>query len=84
MYDGGSPPLATTVTVVINIDDINDNAPVFEKSSYEVPLGEGTSPGETILTVVAIDIDQNDELTYQITGGNINGTFRIDSKSNLC
>ena len=32
--DGSAVPLSTTTTVIVHIDDINDNAPTFDKTQY--------------------------------------------------
>ncbi|XP_071484961.1 cadherin-23-like [Diadema antillarum] len=81
VYDGGSPDLSTPVTVVINIEDINDNDPVFTRPVYTAPVPESHPPGEVIVTVVANDPDGNSDLTYSIIDGNQNGTFIIDPSS---
>jgi len=56
--DGGSPALSTTVTVDVNVMDVNDNSPVFTgggggggSSSYSVDVSEDTAPGSQVLQV---------------------------------
>ena len=34
VVDGGNPPLSAEASLRIHVDDINDHAPEFEKSSY--------------------------------------------------
>ncbi|EDL76347.1 rCG49486 [Rattus norvegicus] len=55
--DGGSPPRSGTALVRILIIDINDNAPEFVNSPYEVQVLESCPPDSPILTVLARDAD---------------------------
>ncbi|XP_052011483.1 protocadherin beta-4 isoform X1 [Apodemus sylvaticus] len=55
--DGGSPPRSGTALVRILIMDINDNAPEFVNSPYEVQVLESSPPGSPVLTVLARDAD---------------------------
>uniref|UniRef100_A0A4W6EDV5 Cadherin domain-containing protein n=1 Tax=Lates calcarifer TaxID=8187 RepID=A0A4W6EDV5_LATCA len=48
--DGGDPQLSGTMRVEISISDVNDNAPVFERSSYEAYIVENNTPGLSIFT----------------------------------
>ncbi|XP_051019946.1 protocadherin beta-4-like [Acomys russatus] len=55
--DGGSPPRSGTTMVRILIMDINDNAPEFVNSLYEVQVLESSPLDTPILTVSARDAD---------------------------
>ncbi|XP_031221314.1 protocadherin beta-4-like [Mastomys coucha] len=55
--DGGSPPRSGTALVRILIMDINDNAPEFMNSPYEVQVLERSPLDSPILTVLARDAD---------------------------
>ncbi|XP_052011505.1 protocadherin beta-4-like [Apodemus sylvaticus] len=55
--DGGSPPRSGTALVRILIMDVNDNAPEFVNSPYEVQVLESSPPGSPVLTVLARDAD---------------------------
>ncbi|XP_021070350.1 protocadherin beta-4-like [Mus pahari] len=55
--DGGSPLRSGTALVRILIMDINDNAPEFVNSPYEVQVLESSPPDSPILTVLARDAD---------------------------
>uniref|UniRef100_A0A8C0QJR8 Protocadherin Fat 2 n=1 Tax=Canis lupus familiaris TaxID=9615 RepID=A0A8C0QJR8_CANLF len=63
-----SPGLAST-TVVIDIVDCNNHAPIFNRSSYDGTFDENIPPGTSILTVTATDQDhgENGYVTYSIT-----------------
>ncbi|XP_029439286.1 protocadherin gamma-B1-like [Rhinatrema bivittatum] len=71
--DKGYPSLSTSKTIQIQITDINDNAPVFEQSSYTVYLPENNLSGSFIYSVSATDpdFDQNSRITYSIINSNI-------------
>ena len=47
--DRGSPALSATVTVQVKVLDVNDNSPVFSKSSYTVEVSENTAEGSQVL-----------------------------------
>ncbi|XP_039692279.1 protocadherin beta-3 isoform X4 [Pteropus medius] len=55
--DGGTPPRSGTVQVHILVLDINDNAPEFTQSLYEVQILENSPINSVIVTVSASDLD---------------------------
>uniref|UniRef100_UPI00398E4652 protocadherin-10-like n=1 Tax=Pristiophorus japonicus TaxID=55135 RepID=UPI00398E4652 len=67
-WDGGSPPLSTTKPISVSVTDVNDNAPRFTQSSYNVYLMENNTPGASIFAVTALDADlyQNGKITFSI------------------
>ncbi|CAN2391738.1 homophilic cell adhesion via plasma membrane adhesion molecules, partial [Pristimantis euphronides] len=71
--DSGSPPLSTNKTLHLNISDVNDNAPAFEKMSYILYIGENNQPGTSIHNVRASDSDsdENGKITYSILNSNV-------------
>ncbi|XP_061596681.1 protocadherin-16-like [Cololabis saira] len=56
--DGGRPPLSSTATVDIVVQDVNDNAPVFPRDFYNASVGENTPAGSCFLQVSATDGDR--------------------------
>lgn len=48
-----------TAQLIVNIDDVNDNAPLFLQSRYEATLLENEMKFETPLKVEARDLDLN-------------------------
>lgn len=38
--DGGSPSLSSNLTVLLEVQDVNDNPPVFERPEYAVSVSE--------------------------------------------
>nr|XP_046267693.1 protocadherin-10-like [Scatophagus argus] len=73
--DMGSPPLFTRKTILVQVCDVNDNAPRFKQPSYTVYLTENNAPGASICSVTAMDPDsgQNAYLSYSIMEGDIQG-----------
>nr|XP_032628438.1 protocadherin gamma-B5-like [Chelonoidis abingdonii] len=71
--DKGSPPLSTQKTILLQISDINDNAPVFEKPSYTAYVPENNPSGASIFSVKASDrdLDRNARVTYSILSSNL-------------
>uniref|UniRef100_A0A8C1DTL6 Protocadherin-16 n=1 Tax=Cyprinus carpio carpio TaxID=630221 RepID=A0A8C1DTL6_CYPCA len=69
--DGGRPPLSSTALVEIELQDSNDNEPVFESSYYNVSIKENTSAGTCFLEVKADDADGGSfgAITYSIGSG---------------
>ncbi|XP_018592618.2 protocadherin alpha-3-like [Scleropages formosus] len=64
--DGGKPPKSGTLQVTVNVIDVNDNTPVFEKPLYKVSVSENVPAGSKILTISATDLDEgvNGNITY--------------------
>ncbi|XP_052005726.1 protocadherin beta-16 [Xyrauchen texanus] len=73
--DEGVPSLSSSVTLSLQISDVNDNAPVFDKSSYEASVQENNTPGLSIFTVRARDADfnQNARVSYILEDSSVNG-----------
>lgn len=55
--DKGTPSLKSTVHCKITVTDLNDNKPIFEKSSYDVSIFENNRRVTKILDVRATDAD---------------------------
>lgn len=49
--DHGSPPLSSDVVVTVYIQDTNDHAPVFDRSSYGAAIPEDLASGTSVLQV---------------------------------
>ncbi|XP_050819005.1 protocadherin gamma-B1-like isoform X12 [Gopherus flavomarginatus] len=71
--DKGSPPLSIRKTILLQISDINDNAPVFEKPSYTAYVPENNPSGASIFNVEASDrdLDRNARVTYSILSSSL-------------
>uniref|UniRef100_A0A5F9C915 Protocadherin beta 4 n=1 Tax=Oryctolagus cuniculus TaxID=9986 RepID=A0A5F9C915_RABIT len=55
--DGGSPPRSGTARIHILVVDVNDNAPEFAQSLYEVQIPESSPINTVVVTVSASDSD---------------------------
>jgi|GEM_PF-602816 len=76
--DNGSPVLYDDENVVIHLTDINEN-PVITNQNFNV--NSYSSNGTVVGTVVATDPDQNQMLSFSISGGNTGGAFAIGASS---
>ncbi|XP_028322008.1 protocadherin alpha-C2-like isoform X2 [Gouania willdenowi] len=67
--DGGVPPRSGTASIIINVLDINDNAPIFSQPVYAVNVSENTAAGTVVFTLNATDLDEgsNAQLVYSYT-----------------
>ena len=68
--DHGEPRLSSTVTVYINVKDVNDNSPTFTQAVYRAEVAEDAQVGSSILQVEATDLDSenNGDIEYSIIG----------------
>lgn len=83
--DQGHPPNNSTATLVINVSDANDNAPMFNQSTYEAEVPEMSPKGTTVIRLQATDTDLggNGTIRHYITAGNIGDSFNINSISGV-
>ena len=78
--------LESTASVVVYVEDVNDNAPMFLVTSAQVTVPESISNSFILHTVEAIDNDFDDNrknnpnnfIQYSIIGGNDDDVFNID------
>ncbi|KAL8194372.1 UNVERIFIED_CONTAM: hypothetical protein K2H54_016357 [Gekko kuhli] len=68
-----SSRLTSARMISVEISDVNDNSPEFEKSVYEMQLQENNTPGVFIGLVQARDLDteQKTETTYSHLSGKV-------------
>lgn len=66
VQDGGNPPRASSALLRVTVLDTNDNAPKFERPTYEAELSENSPIGHSVIQVKANDSDQgaNAEIDY--------------------
>ncbi|XP_061923836.1 protocadherin Fat 3a isoform X3 [Entelurus aequoreus] len=83
--DGGISPRQSTVWVMVQVLDENDNKPTFPEKVYQVKLPERgrRKKVEPLYRVFAYDRDDgpNSDLSYSIVDGNEDGKFFIDTKT---
>ncbi|XP_030595883.1 protocadherin-10b isoform X4 [Archocentrus centrarchus] len=73
--DKGTPSLATSKSIRVQVSDENDNAPTFTQPIYDVYVTENNVPGAYIHAVTALDPDigQNAVISYSILECDIQG-----------
>ncbi|XP_068182540.1 protocadherin alpha-3-like [Antennarius striatus] len=86
--DGGKPPKSGNMNILINVLDVNDNAPVFTEDVYSVMLNENVPVGTTVIQVNATDLDDgsNAEVIYSFSNSmnqNILNQFDINPLSGV-
>ena len=65
--DAGSPSLASTATVSVEVDAVND-APTFKSATTTRSVSKSATGGKVGAPVTATDVDNNDTLTYSLLG----------------
>ncbi|XP_053285151.1 protocadherin gamma-C3 [Pleuronectes platessa] len=70
--DGGKPPKSGSMEILIEVLDVNDNAPIFTKDVYSAEINENSPIGTIVIRVNATDLDEglNGEVSYSF--GNVN------------
>ncbi|OCT87894.1 hypothetical protein XELAEV_18021597mg [Xenopus laevis] len=73
--DEGSPSLSVSMTISVEISDVNDNAPLFQQSVQTIFIRENNPPGSHVYTASASDSDigQNSFITYSLNENFIEG-----------
>ena len=81
--DGGSPSRSGSLEIAIQVIDVNDNSPLFDKFSYTLTVQEDLPVGSVVLNVSATDADtgNNARITYSIQGSN--EYFHIEPDSGI-
>ncbi|XP_058671536.1 protocadherin gamma-B5-like [Ammospiza caudacuta] len=69
--DRGRPALRSSRELVLEVSDVNDNAPVFEEAAYSAYVAENNAAGALVLRVQARDADAgaNGRVSYWLAGG---------------
>nr|CAD7262840.1 unnamed protein product [Timema shepardi] len=72
--DSGDPPRSANLTVLVEVQDVNDNPPVFERMEYAISVLESLPVNSQVIQVTAVDLD---------TGNNARLTYRLFPSDNL-
>uniref|UniRef100_A0A8C3NYA8 Cadherin domain-containing protein n=1 Tax=Cyanoderma ruficeps TaxID=181631 RepID=A0A8C3NYA8_9PASS len=69
--DRGRPALRSSAELVVEVSDVNDNAPVFEEAAYSAYVAENNAAGALVVRVQARDADAgaNGRVSYWLAGG---------------
>ncbi|XP_034444091.1 cadherin-related family member 5 [Hippoglossus hippoglossus] len=66
--------------ILVLLENVNDNAPVFDQSLYRVNVSEMSPVGTTVGHFAATDLDQHNELFYTLTSESQN-SFELKSST---
>ncbi|XP_032268933.1 protocadherin-23 [Phoca vitulina] len=81
--DGGG--LSAQAFVRVEMEDVNDNEPVFNPSTYVMSISGQTQPGTEIINVLATDRDSGiyGTVAYELIPGDLSSLFTIDSTTGI-
>ncbi|XP_054244959.1 protocadherin gamma-B5-like [Indicator indicator] len=84
--DRGSPKLSSRAALVLEVSDVNDNAPLFEEEVYSAYVAENNAAGAPVLRVLARDADAgaNGRVSYWLGGSSADSTpppVSVDAQS---
>ncbi|TSK13169.1 Cadherin EGF LAG seven-pass G-type receptor 1 [Bagarius yarrelli] len=82
--DGGRPPLInSTGLVIVQVIDINDNAPMFVSTPFQATILENVPIGYSVIHIQAIDSDsgENARLDYRLTDTASGFPFTINNST---
>lgn len=82
--DRGVVPLSASIEVFIQVEDVNDNAPLTSESIYHPYVMENSPKDVPVVRIQARDPDvsaSDSRLMYRITAGNPQNFFSIDSNT---
>ncbi|XP_071088268.1 protocadherin-9-like [Haliotis cracherodii] len=79
--DSGTPSLSASLSFIVQVTDINDNAPVFTSRTYIANVTENINRSVNLITVKATDADMgvNGEVSYTLSM-DAGSMFSIDSQ----
>ncbi|XP_077466669.1 protocadherin-16-like [Stigmatopora argus] len=83
--DSGTPPLRAESSFTVEVTDVNDNPPLFDRTEYRQPVPEAVFPGSFVLQVTARDRDRgpNGEVSYAILPEDFSHWFAIDAATGI-
>ncbi|KAM4620340.1 protocadherin Fat 3 [Polymixia lowei] len=84
--DRGVTPLSASIEVFIQVEDVNDNAPLTSDPIYHPVVKENSPKDVSVIRIQAQDPDLTatpSRLSYRITAGNPQNFFSINPKTGL-
>ncbi|XP_027139462.1 protocadherin-23 [Larimichthys crocea] len=77
--------LSAQTYVHIEVEDLNDNAPVFNPDEYTMSISSHAQPGTEILNVIATDRDSGrfGQVTYDVLPGDMSSLFALDKQTGM-
>ncbi|KAM9846402.1 protocadherin Fat 3 [Aulostomus maculatus] len=85
-FDSGSPAMSSTVTVNIDISDVNDNPPVFTPANSTVVIQLNQAAGTALVKLSVSDKDSarnGSPFEFRIISGNEGSFFSLDQTGTL-
>lgn len=83
--DRGVVPQFATIEVFIQVEDVNDNAPLTSEAMYQCTVRENSPDGVSVIQIQAQDPDDtalsSDKLSYHIISGNPQNLFTINTNT---
>jgi len=79
VVDNGTGSLFSSAAITINLNNINDNAPVFNDTT--VYIDENSFEGTLIASLNAYDVDNIGGLTFSFVSGNENTVFYLQNSN---
>ena len=78
--DGGVPAKTGSAVVVVNVHDVDDNAPVFTENTYHMGVAENSSVGVVVGHVTAVDADLSpyNAVYYALIDSDDSDSFSVD------
>uniref|UniRef100_A0A4W6CPD4 Protocadherin-related 15a n=1 Tax=Lates calcarifer TaxID=8187 RepID=A0A4W6CPD4_LATCA len=76
--DGAVDPRRTSLTLSIQVMDIDDNSPVFSQQTYVVNVPENSPIGTVVLKLSAVDADLFSNVTYRIKAESARQLFSLN------
>ncbi|XP_045886268.1 protocadherin alpha-8-like [Micropterus dolomieu] len=82
--DTGEPLFSAEKTISVVVSDVNDNSPEFASSPYTFYITENNSPGASVFSLKASDLDESDNalISYHILR-EANGENKVASFLNI-
>lgn len=81
--DRGVVPQFATIAVFVQVEDVNDNAPLTSEAMYDSSVQENSPEGVSVVQIQAQDPDETpltaEKLSFHIVSGNPQNLFAINS-----
>ncbi|XP_054036153.1 protocadherin Fat 4-like [Dryobates pubescens] len=84
-FNPGEPYMQDTANITVNVEDVNEEGPVFDKPSYYQILLDNSTAGTLVVDINARDENKgyDEDIFYNISGGNSEGLFSLSSTTGV-
>lgn len=75
----------SSTTVLIKVEDVNDNSPEFDRTEFSAIVSDKVSSGSQVMQITATDKDVGDnaKLRYEITSGIQSNLFEMEPDTGI-